>query len=221
MKNQVSDNPVKNRDNSVFWLTITACLLVTLYLTSNIMAVKVINIFGITLFDAGTIIFPLSYMLGDALTEIWGFKTTKKIIILTFICNIFMITLTYIGIFLPSPDYMAEVSDAYETVFAYTPRIIIASLIAFLTGELLNAWSMEKIKSKTGDKLLWVRTIGSSTLGHLTDTVIFVCIAFLGVSPAGDLISMIVIQYIAKLGIEAICGTPLAYGIVKYIKRKI
>lgn len=219
MKKQVLENPAKNQDNGYF-LMIIACLLVTIYLTSNIMAVKIINIGGVSLFDAGTITFPFAYMLGDALTEVWGFKVAKKVIILSFICNIIMVGCTALGLILPAPDYMAETTYAYSIIFGYVPRIVIASLLAFLCGELLNAWTLVKIKEKTGSKKLWARTIGSSVVGHLVDTTIFVFVAFAGTTPFWDCISMIWIQYIAKLGIEALAGTPLAYGLITWLKRK-
>ena len=90
MNKQVLENPAKNQENQFNYLVIIAALMVTSYLTSNVMAVKLIDIFGVTLFDAGTIVFPLAYMLGDILAEIWGFKTAKKVIYLTFVCNIIM-----------------------------------------------------------------------------------------------------------------------------------
>ena len=102
-------------------MTITA-LFVTLYLVSNIMAVKVISIFGLFYFDAGTITFPFAYMLGDVLTELWGFKTARKVIWMTFFCNILMVICTQIGVWLPSPDYLAETETAYNHLFSYVPR---------------------------------------------------------------------------------------------------
>ncbi|MBR5612537.1 MAG: queuosine precursor transporter, partial [Bacteroidaceae bacterium] len=123
-------------------------LFVTLYLVSNIMAVKVISIFGLFYFDAGTITFPFAYMLGDVLTELWGFKTARKVIWMTFFCNILMVLCTQIGVWLPSPDYLAETEMAYNHLFSYVPRIVIGSLVGFLLGELSNAWLMEKIKER-------------------------------------------------------------------------
>ncbi len=218
--NQVSENPVKNRNDSFSALVVISGLLVTLYLTSNIMAVKLISVFGMTWFDAGTITFPFAYMLGDVLTEVWGFRTAKKVIWLTFFCNVLLVAATYLGVWLPYPDYIAETANAYAIVFAYVPRIVLASLIAFLGGELLNAWALVKIKEKTGEKLLWVRTIGSSMVGYLFDTIVFVLIAFAGTAPTRDLIFMIVVQYIAKLLIEAIGATPMAYALVSYMKKR-
>lgn len=218
--NQVSENPVKNRNDSFSSLIVISGLLITLYLTSNIMAVKLISAFGVTLFDAGTITFPFAYMLGDVLTEVWGFKTAKKVIWLTFFCNVLLVLSTFTGVLLPYPDYMAETANAYAVIFGYVPRIVLASLIAFLGGELLNAWTMVKIKEKTGERLLWVRTIGSSMVGYTFDTIVFVLIAFAGTAPVRDLIFMIVVQYVAKLGIEALGATPMAYALISFMKKR-
>ena len=120
-------------------LMIVTALFVTFYLVSNIMAVKIIGFYDLFYFDAGTITFPFAYMLGDLLTEIWGYRTAKKVIFLTFICNIIMVLCTTIGVLLPSPTYVEETAMAYNHIFTYIPRIIIGSLAGFLFGELSNA----------------------------------------------------------------------------------
>ena len=221
--NKVSENPSKNRiknqiNNHTALMVVTA-LFVTSYLVSNVMAVKVISLFGLFYFDAGTIVFPFAYMLGDVLTEIWGYRTARKVIWLTFMCNIIMVVCTQIGVWLPSPDYLAETANAYDHIFNYVPRIVVASLTGFLLGELSNAWLMEKIKEKTKGKRLWVRTIGSSAVAYVFDSLPFVLIAFVGVVSVHDLIMMIVFQYTIKLFIEACFGTPLAYAAVRTIRR--
>lgn len=219
--NQVSENPAKNREKQYNYLVVIAAFMVACYLTSNIMAVKLLSVGDIALFDAGTVTFPLAYMLGDVLTEIWGFKTSRKVIFLTFACNVFLVFFTFVGVILPSPEYMSEVNDAYALIFSYTPRILIASFIAFLVGELSNAWVMEKVKEMTKGKFLFIRTILSSAVGYALDTAIFVLIGYIGSVPVTDIISMIVIQYAAKMIIEAICSTPMAYGAVAFLKRKV
>ena len=218
---KVSENPLKNRKDNHSALMVVTALFVTLYLVSNIMAVKVIGIFDIFYFDAGTITFPFAYMLGDVLTEIWGFKTARKTIFLAFLCNIFVVACTQIGVWLPSPDYLDPIASAYKTVYTYVPRIVIASLTGFLLGELSNAWTMDRIKRKMNGKHLWVRTIGSSIVGYIFDTVPFVLIAFLGVLNTHDIILMIVSQYIMKITIETLFGTPMAYAAVKYLRRHL
>ena len=218
---KVSENPFKNRATADMPLIIVTSLFVTCYLVSNLMAVKVIGLLGIFYFDAGTITFPFAYMLGDVLTEIWGYRTTRKIIFLTFFCNIVMVVCTQIGVWLPSPDYLEGTAQAYNTVFNYVPRIILGSLTGFLLGELSNSWLMEKIRKRTKGRRLWVRTIGSSVIGHLMDTISFVLIAFLGTISTRDLLLMIGFQYVMKLGIEAFFGTPMAYAAIAFLKRKI
>ena len=114
---KVTENPFKtggrdSRSNSHTALMTVTALFVTLYLVSNVMAVKVISLFGLFYFDAGTITFPFAYMLGDVLTEIWGFRTAKQVIWMTFFCNILMVVCTQIGVWLPSPHYLAETANA-------------------------------------------------------------------------------------------------------------
>jgi len=218
---KVSENPFKNRATADMPLIIVTSLFVTCYLVSNLMAVKVIGLLGIFYFDAGTITFPFAYMLGDVLTEIWGYRTTRKIIFLTFFCNIVMVVCTQIGVWLPSPEYLEDTANAYNTVFNYVPRIILGSLTGFLLGEISNSWLMEKIRKRTKGRRLWVRTISSSVIGHLMDTISFVLIAFLGTISRRDLLLMIGFQYVMKLGIEAFFGTPMAYAAIAFLKRKI
>ena len=216
---KVSENPFKNRAEADMPLIVVTALFVTCYLVSNIMAVKVIGILNLFYFDAGTITFPFAYMLGDVLTEIWGYRTARKVIFLTFFCNILMVISTQIGVWLPSPDYMAETAESYNNIFNYVPRIILGSLAGFLLGELSNAWIMDKIRQKTKGRRLWVRTIGSSIVGYLCDTVPFVLIAFLGVLTTRDLLLMIALQYVMKLAIETMFGTPMAYAVISLLKR--
>ncbi len=223
--NKVSENPSKNRTVSderlLPPLVIIVGLIIACYLTANVMAVKLIKVGNVTIFDAGTIIFPITYMLGDVLTEIWGFRTAKRVIWLTLICQIIFTLFAWIGICLPYPAETENMAAAYRQVFGFVPRIMLASLTAFLCGELINAWTMVKIKEKTGERLLWVRTIGSSVFGYIVDTTLFVCIAFIGTVPTRDIFTMIGIQIVAKLLIEALGGTPLAYAAIRFLKKKI
>lgn len=219
---KVSEHPFKkNRMSDQTALMVVSTLFVTLYLVSNIMAVKVISIFGLFYFDSGTITFPFAYMMGDVLTEIWGFREAKKVIWMTFICNILMVVCTQIGVWLPSPDYLAATAHAYNQIFDYVPRIVIGSLVGFLLGELSNAWLMEKIKERTRGKRLWVRTVGSSAVAYLFDSLPFVLIAFLGTVTPHDLLLMIATQYGVKLLIEAVFGTPMAYGVIHTLRHYV
>ena len=248
MHNKVAENPFKNREltqdvnrledganaptersqtsysleirgKETSFIVVTS-LFVTLYVVSNVMAVKIIGLWDLFYFDAGTITFPFAYMLGDVLTEIWGYKTARKVIFITLLCNIVMVVCTQIGVFLPSPDYLDATAMAYNTMFSYVPRIVIASLTGFLLGELSNAWLMDRIKKWTNGKKLWVRTIGSSSVAYWFDSLPFVLIAFAGTVSTHDLLLMIAFQYASKLLIEAVLGTPMAYAVIKTIRRK-
>ena len=218
---KVSENPFKNRARGNMPLIVITALFITCYLVSNIMAVKVIGFFDLFYFDAGTITFPFAYMLGDVLTEIWGYKTARNVILTTLLCNILLVVCTQIGVWLPSPNYLDETANAYNHIFSYVPRIVIGSLVGFLLGELSNAWLMESIKRGTKGRFLWVRTIGSSVVGYMFDTIPFVLIAFLGTLTVRDLLLMIALQYFMKLGIEALFGTPMAYAVILTLKRYI
>lgn len=215
---KVSENPLKNRKLSA--LTVIVGLLITCYLTANVMAVKLINVAGITIFDAGTIIFPIAYLLGDVLTEIWGYQTAKRVIWLTFFCEIFFTLFAWVAIWLPFPVETQANAEAYRQVFSFVPRITAASLLAFLCGELVNAWSMEKIKVKTEGRHLWLRAIGSSFFGYVVDTAIFVVVAFGGTVSLSAIGSMILIQVLVKLLLEACAATPLLYLVVNQLKKK-
>lgn len=216
---KVSDNPLKNRKDSQSALMAVTAIFVTLYLVSNIMAVKVIGLFNLFYFDAGTITFPFAYMLGDVLTEVWGYRTTRKVVLLTLFCNILLVLCTQIGVWLPSPDYLAESEAAYNAIFSYVPRIVLASLTGFLLGELSNAWLMERIKFRTRGRHLWLRTIGSSAIAYIFDSLPFVLIAFAGVVSGHDLLMMILFQYFSKLSIEVLFGTPMAYAAIYGLKK--
>ncbi len=218
---KVSENPFKNRTGSEMPLMVVTALFVTLYLVSNIMAVKIISLFGLFCFDAGTVTFPFAYMLGDVLTEIWGYRTARNVIWMTFVCNVIMVVCTQLGVWMPSPDYLTGTAESYNEIFTYVPRIVIASLVGFLLGELSNAWLMERIKKITNGRMLWVRTIGSSVVGYLFDTLPFVLIAFAGLVTLHDLLLMIALQYFMKLSIEVLFGTPMAYAVIVFLKRRI
>ena len=221
---KVSGNPLKNRKDCQSALMAVTAIFVTLYLVSNIMAVKVVGFFNIFYFDAGTITFPFAYMLGDVLTEVWGYRTTRRVIWLTLLCNILLVVCTQIGVWMPSPDYLAESEAVYNAMFSYVPRIVLASLVGFLLGELSNAWFMTRIKKWTRGRHLWIRTIGSSAIAYIFDSLPFVLIAFAGVVSTRDLVMMIIFQYFSKLSIEVLFGTPMAYaaiyGIKKYIRNR-
>ncbi|NLZ93306.1 MAG: queuosine precursor transporter [Firmicutes bacterium] len=195
---------------------IAISFIVTL-LTSNILATKLI-VLGPFILPAAVIIYPFCFMNGDILTEVWGFKYAKKVIIAGFAANVFLTLMIYIGQILP-PAPSWPLQEAYLSIFAPVPRIVLGSLVAYLFGELTNSLALERIKDITGTKLLFLRTIGSSIIGQLFDTVIFISIAFAGTVPINVLLQIMLGQYLFKVALEAIGGTPLVYLLIGWAKK--
>lgn len=197
-------------------LDIITALFVAVLLISNITSTKILN-FGFFSFDGGTLLFPLSYIFGDILTEVYGYKRSRKVIWLGFICAILMsVTFIVVGKLPPASDWVNQ--DAYDKILGLTPRIVLASLVAYFAGEFSNSFTLAKMKIITGGKWLWTRTIGSTIVGELVDTLLFVTIAFWGVLPTSLLWTVIISNYIFKTAVEVIF-TPATYAIVGWLKR--
>ncbi len=211
------NNPVSNPNFERFrYLDLITGLFVAVLLISNIASSKIVEIWKFT-FDGGTILFPLSYIFGDILTEVYGFRRSRKVIWIGFFCAALMsLTLGLIGLIKPAIGW--EYQEAYMRILGQTPRIVTASLIAYFAGEFSNSFIMAKMKILTKGKWLFTRTIGSTVVGEGIDTIIFVVIAFLGVYP-NDLVLLIIISnYVFKVSLE-IVFTPLTYKIVGSLKR--
>ena len=192
-------------------------LFVTCLLISNIIAGKLIQVYGMVL-PAAVILFPITYIFGDILTEVYGFKRSRLVIWTGFACNVLMVLVFCAVIALPHPSFWNG-QDAYSTVLGMTPRLVIASLIAYFVGEFLNSVVLSKMKVLTNGRWLALRTIGSTVVGEGLDTLIFVSIAFFGVVPISVLIQMILLQYVWKVAYEVLL-TPATYMVVHWIKRK-
>ncbi len=170
-------------------------------------------------FDGGTLLFPLSYIFGDILTEVYGYKRTRKIIWMGLSMNILM-ALTFMSIIaLPAAAGPFSNGEAFALVLGWTPRIVMGSIIAYFLGEFSNSYLLAKIKIWTKGKHLWMRTIGSTIVGQGVDTMIFVLVAFYGVLPNELLISIIIANYVLKVGIEVLF-TPVTYVVVEYVKSR-
>ena len=198
-------------------LVITA-LFVTCLITANIMIVKQINVGGFMVLPAAIIIFPLSYIIGDVLTEVYGYQIARRVIWLGFLCNLITVVAFWIGEILP-PAEMFEAQSAYERILGSTPRYLIASFAAYLAGEFTNSFVLAKMEIATKGKWLWTRTIGSTILGQGIDSVVALTIAYWGVMPFPAIGMIIVGHWPAKIVYEAI-ATPLTYYVVNYLKRK-
>jgi len=185
-------------------------------LLSNLITGKLIQVFGMVL-TAGIILFPLTYILGDVITEVYGFRTSKRVIWIGFACNFFAVLIYLVTIYLPYPEFWPN-QDAYVTVLMTTPRILIASLIAYLFGSFLNATVLSKMKIAMSGKWLWCRTILSSIIAHAFDTIIFIFIAFGGIYDVSVIWQMIFSEYIWKMGYEILL-TPVTCFIIIRIKK--
>lgn len=199
------------------YFDILMALFVAVLLISNIASIKILTLWKFT-FDGGTILFPLSYIFGDILTEVYGYRNSRKVIWTGFFCAMLMsLVLWIVQILPPASDWTNQA--AFESLLGFIPRIVIASLLAYIAGEFSNSIILSKLKIRTKGKYLWLRTISSTLIGEGIDTAIFCFVAFYGILPTELLISVILSNYIFKCGVE-ILFTPVTYKVVGFLKRK-
>jgi len=194
---------------------IIAAIFVTCLITANIIAVKVVSL-GPFILPAAVIIFPLSYIFGDILTEVYGYRWARKVIWLGFVCNLIFVIFVWVGQVLPPAPFW-EGQEAYVRILGYAPRLLVASFCGYLVGEFANSFVLAKMKILTRGRWLWSRTIGSTIVGQGLDTLIFITIAFIG-TPS-FVVMMILYHWLMKTGIEAI-ATPFTYAVVNFLKKK-
>jgi uncharacterized integral membrane protein (TIGR00697 family) len=204
----------RKKTYSIWFIAIVA-LFITCLITSNIIAVKLIEVFGFVV-TAAIVIFPVSYICGDVLTEVYGYRATKRVIWLGFFCNLLAVAAIAIAQGLPGASFW-DGQEAYNRILGYTPRLLLASFLAYLIGEFTNAIVLAKLKVITGGRYLWMRTIGSTLVGQGLDSVVFVTIAFLGTIPFPGMGEAIVVQWLFKSTYE-ILATPLTYWVVTFLK---
>ncbi len=198
------------------WFTIIMAIFLTCLITANITAVKLVNVFGLVL-PAAVIIFPISYIIGDILTEVYGYHHARRVIWLGFVCNLIAVATIWLGQIMPSAGFW-EGQSAYERILGYTPRLLIASFLAYLVGEFSNSFVLAKMKIATQGRWLWSRTITSTIIGQGLDSLIFITVAFAGTIPASGLLNTIITQWLFKTMYE-ILATPLTYIVVNSVKR--
>lgn len=189
---------------------------VAVLLISNVVSTKIVAL-GPFEFDGGTLLFPLSYIFGDILTEVYGYRRARRVIWTGFAsAALFALTVVVIGLLPSSPAWGNQ--GAYDAILGLTPRIILASLIAYLAGEFANSYILAKMKVAMRGRKLWLRTISSTLVGEGIDTVLFICIAFIGVFPTSVIISLLVANYLWKVATE-VMFTPVTYAMVRFLKR--
>ena len=196
---------------------------VTILLLSNVLGagkVAVIDLSGIGdwPFGAGILFFPLGYVLGDVLTEVYGYARARRCVWVGFAAMLFMALMSWVVVALP-PAATWDGQAAYESVFGQVPRIVFASIAAFWAGELANSFVLARMKVWTRGKYLWTRTIGSTVVGQGVDSLIFYPLAFLGVWPTSQVVTVLFTQYALKVGWEVLL-TPVTYRVVGWLKHR-
>ena len=206
---------------------VIAALFITCLITANIISVKLITL-GIepvrlggfqfpAPLPAAIVIFPLSYIFGDILTEVYGYRQARKVIWLGFLCNLIAVLAFWVAGQIPALD--SGVQNAYERILGYTPRLLVASFSAYLVGEFANSFILAKMKIKTKGRFLWTRTIGSTLVGEGLDALIFITIAFGGTMSWALIGGIILTHWLVKTGYEVV-ATPFTYMVVNFLKKK-
>ena len=196
-------------------LLVIAALSVTCLITANVIAVKLISLGPIAL-PAAVIVFPLNYILGDIITEVYGYRWARRTIWLGFGCNLIFVFFSWLSGLLPAASFW-ENQEAYDTILGYTPRLLLASFTGYLVGEFVNSLILARLKVITRGRWLWLRTISSTIVGEGLDTALFIVIAFIATPAFTPL--LILYHWAAKVLIEVL-PTPLIYRVVAYLKHK-
>ena len=200
-------------------------LFVTFLITANIIGVKLITIEatlpgfleGPHTLPAAIAVFPITYILGDVLTEVYGFKFARRVIFLAFFCNAAAVSIFLIGEVLPPASFW-DGQTAYETILGNTPRLLAASFSAFLVGEFSNSLILSRLKLLTNGRWLWIRTILSTIVGQGIDSAIFISLAFFNTIPDNQILNLITTQWSIKVVYE-ILATPLTYLVITFLKK--
>ncbi|QWW18748.1 queuosine precursor transporter [Schaalia sp. 19OD2882] len=199
---------------------VVAVLFVAFLLISNIVATKItaLDMGPVHLvFDGGAILFPLTYVLGDVLAEVYGFARARRVVVLGFAVSLLAsLTFWLVQVAPVGPGYTNQA--AYEAVLGFVPRIVAASVLGYLAGQLVNALVLVRIRRRWGPKHLWARLVGSTLVGEALDTLIFCTVAFIGVIPAGEFLNYVLTGYVYKVGVEVLL-LPVTYRVIAGVRR--
>lgn len=206
-------------------LPLLTAVFVTVLIISNIIAVKLVQVGGLVL-PAAVVLFPVAYIFGDVLTEVYGYRQARKVIWTGFFCNLIAVLAIWVAGALPAASFWSagvfqtapDAQNAYEAILGFTPRLLGASFAAYLVGEFLNSFVLAKLKLRTQGRFLWLRTIASTLVGEGADSAIFLTLAFIGILPPAALLTAILSQWLFKVAYELI-ATPLTYWIINTLKR--
>ena len=198
------------------WLPLLTALFVTALIVSNIIAVKLVSA-GPLVLPVAVILFPVSYILADVLTEVYGYASARRVIWIGFLSNLLAVTAISLGGRIPAAPFW-QAQEAYDAILGFSGRLLVASFLAYLGGEFLNAFVLAKLKLRTAGRHLWLRTIGSTVVSQALDSGVFITVAFAGVLPTDALITAVLSQWAVKVLYEA-AATPLTYLAVRWLKR--
>ncbi len=207
------------------WFPFVTAVFVTTLITSNIIAVKLVRLFGLFL-PAAVVLFPVAYIFGDILTEVYGYARARQVIWTGFACNLLAVTAIWIGGRLPAAPFWSagtfttpeSAQQAYQAILGFTPRLLAASFAAYLVGEFLNSYVLARLKIRTAGRFLWLRTITSTIVGEGADSAVFITLAFYGIFPLAGLGQAILSQWLFKVAYETL-ATPLTYLVINALKR--
>lgn len=206
-----------HHDRNFKYYNMVMAAFVAVLLCSNLIGPgKVASLWGYS-FGAGVLFFPISYVFGDVLTEVYGYARARRVVWVGFSALAFASFMSFVIVSLPPASGWAD-QEALEKVFGQTPRIVAASLIAFFAGEMVNAFVLAKMKIVTKGRYLWSRTIGSTIVGQAADSLVFYPVAFFGYWTSEQLLTVMVTNFALKVGWEALL-TPVTYKLVDWLKR--
>jgi uncharacterized integral membrane protein (TIGR00697 family) len=200
-------------------LDLITALFATVLLVSNVASTKLV-VLGPLTFDGGTLLFPLAYIFGDVLTEVYGYRKSRRVIWIGFLA-LLLATLTFQAVAaLPAPKdpESGRFAEAFGLLLGLTPRIVLGSLLAYFVGEFANAYVLARLKVRTEGRFFWLRAMASTLVGQGLDTAIFLLVAFYGVLPTEVLLLVFLSNYAFKVGVEALM-LPATYGVVGFLKR--
>ncbi len=205
------------------WFLLVVAIFIAALLTSNIIAVRIVSLgdaplIGELIVTSAIVVFPLSYIVGDVLTEVYGYAIARRVIWAGFGANVVMVLAIWLGGLLPAASDW-EHQAAYDTILGFTGRLLVASFIAYAIGSFTNAIILARLKVMTQGRMLWLRTVSSTVAGQALDTFFFTFIAFVGVLSMGDVWRIFFVEWLMKVLYEAI-ATPLTYGVVTFLKRQ-
>ena len=212
-----ADAPAFARVGSVYYPILVA-VFTALVIISNITATKGVA-FGPIITDGGFLVFPLTYIIGDVLAEVYGFGAARRAIILGFLMNGLAALAFWVTVYLPAADFYPNQEHFANVVGAYT-QLIVAGLAGFIVGQTINAWTVVKIKERTKEKHLWARLVGSTFAGQLGDTLVFCSIAAhaIGISTFKDFATYTALGWFYKTAVEVVM-LPITYRLIAYVKR--